>query len=107
MKSKKTNKDPFKNLVLDEYEQELESAFERGEYKPVSKEEFEKTKKMLQEAASNTLAELRKSQSITLRVKQVDLLKLKARAKKKNIPYQTLLGALIRDFVEGKYSLKL
>ncbi len=99
-------KDPFKNLVLDKYEQEIEDALERGEYKSASKEELEETKKMFKEAAKN-YRELQKSKRITVRLKQMDLIKLKAKAKEKNIPYQTLLNVLIRDFVEGKYSIKL
>lgn len=40
--------DPFKNLVLDEYEQEIEDALERGEF--VSDPNFKETKKMFEEA---------------------------------------------------------
>jgi hypothetical protein len=32
-------------------------------------------------------------------------IKIKAKAKRKNIPYQTLLGALLHDFAEGKREL--
>lgn len=105
--TKITNKnkfDPFKNLVLDEYEKEIEASIARGEWKPV--ENAEEMKKMWKEAARRH-NELNKSKKITLRVKQADLIKLKAKAKRTSIPYQTLLGALIRDFVEGDYSVKL
>ncbi len=47
MKSKKF--DPFENLVLDEYEQEIEDALERGEY--VNDPNFKENKKMFEEAA--------------------------------------------------------
>lgn len=106
MKNKKQKEkfDPFKNLVLDDYEKELEASLERGEWKSV-KHPVE-WRAMMQEAARNTL-ELRKSKRVTFRVNQGDLIKLKAKAIRKNIPYQTLLGALIRDFVEGKYSIRL
>lgn len=101
---KKFPKNRFKNLVLDEYEQEIEDSLACGEWKTVPN--FEKRKKELQEAARNTL-QMRKTKRISLRVNQGDLLKLKAKAVKTNIPYQTLLNALIRDFVSGKYSIKL
>ena len=104
MKNKKF--DPFENLVLDDYEKELEASIARGEWVSVSPEEFKETKKLLVEAARNTL-KLRKSKRVTIRLNQGDLIKVKARAKQANISYQTLLGALIRDYVEGNYSLKL
>lgn len=103
MKQQKKS-DPFKNLVLDHYEKEIEASLERGEWKGV--DNFEKRKKELREGAKDTL-ELRKSKRITLRVNQGDLIKLKAKAKRKNIPYQTLLNVLIRDFVGDQYSVKL
>ena len=36
------NKDPFKNLVLDDYEKELEASIAQGEWLPMSKKQFEK-----------------------------------------------------------------
>jgi predicted DNA binding CopG/RHH family protein len=51
--------------------------------------------------------QLNTSKPITIRVNQLDLIKLKAKAKEKNIPYQTLLSSLIRDFAAGDYTLKI
>jgi len=48
-----------------------------------------------------------KSIRITFRVNQGDLVKLKAKAMEKNIPYQTLLSTLIRSYVEEGYSFRL
>jgi predicted DNA binding CopG/RHH family protein len=99
---KQKNKNPFTNLVLDEEEKFLEEALEKGDFE--SDTNFEETKKMLQEAASQYL-ELHNSKPVTLRINQLDLIKIKAKAKRKNIPYQTLLGALLHDFAEGKREL--
>ena len=96
--------DPFKNLVLDDEEQAIEDAISKGEY--VSDPNFEENKKMLQEAAENYL-ELNKSKPVTIRVNQLDLIKVKAKAKRKNIPYQTLLGSLIRQYADGSYPLTI
>lgn len=96
--------DPFENLVLDDYEKEIEASLERGEWKSV--DNLEQRNKELQEAARHTL-DLRRSKKITVRVNQGDLIKLKVKAQETNIPYQTLLGALIRDFVKGNYSINL
>lgn len=101
---KKTQKfDPFANLVLDEEEQAIEDALERGEYEEYP---IEETKTMLKDAASRYL-ELHNSKPVTIRINQLDLIKVKAKAKRKNIPYQTLLGALIHDFAEDTRELKI
>lgn len=103
MKKRNTN-DPFANLVLDEEEKLLEQSLERGEFE--ENPHFENTKNMLQEAASLYL-ELHNSKPVTLRINQLDLIKIKAKAKRKQIPYQTLLGALLHDFAEGERELSL
>lgn len=102
MKNKKF--DPFKNLVLDEYEQELEDVFERGEF--VSDPDFAKNKKMFEEAAKRHI-ELEQTKSVTVRVKRKDLAKLKAKAARNNIPYQTLINLLINSYTSGKTKLTL
>src|SRR3989339_243071 len=97
---KKTNKpfDPFANLVLDKYEKKIEESLEKGEWKQA--ENHEEMKSLLKDAAKRH-RQLQESKKITFRVNQGDLIKLKVKAKRTNIPYQTLLGALIRDYVEG------
>src|SRR3989344_7268029 len=101
---KKKKFDPFKNLVLDEYEQEIEDALERGEF--VSDPNFEENKKMFEEAARRHI-DLESSKSITLRIKKKDLIRLKAKAARNNIPYQTLINLLINSYNEGKTKLSL
>lgn len=101
---KQKNNNPFTNLVLDEEEQLLEEALEKGAFERDS--DFQKTKAMLEEAASRYL-ELHNSKPVTLRINQLDLIKIKAKAKRKNIPYQTLLGALLHDFAEGEKELHI
>lgn len=102
MKNKKF--DPFKNLVLDKYEQEIEDALEREEYVPV--ENPEEINKILTEAAKN-FTELENSKSITLRIKNMDLIKLKAKAARIKIPYQTLINLLINSYNAGKTKISL
>src|SRR5438128_2355283 len=100
----KRKNDPFTNLVLDKEEKLIEEAFEKGEFE--ESPNFEEIKKMLEEAASNYL-ELHKSKPITIRINQLDLIKIKAKAKRKQIPYQTLLGALLHEFAEEEKKLSL
>lgn len=103
MKKRKLH-DPFHNLILDEEEQEIEAAIERGEY--LEDPDLEETQKMLKKAAERFL-ELNRAKPITIRIKQLDLIKVKAKAKQKEIPYQTLLGTLIHQYAEGKRELSL
>lgn len=95
-------KDPFDGLILDEEEQAIEDAIERGEYVDVP--EFESSKKIIEEAA-RMYKDLNTTKPITLRVKQMDLIKIKAKAKRNNIPYQTLLSSMIHEYADGKREL--
>jgi predicted DNA binding CopG/RHH family protein len=95
-------KDPFANLLLDEEEQAIEDALERGEY--VSDPNFEESKKIIESAAKRYI-ELNKTKPITLRVKQTDLMKIKAKAVRNGLPYQTMLSALLHDFAEDRKEL--
>ncbi len=96
--------DPFVNLILDKEEESLETAFGKGEFE--EDPHFVDTKTMLEEAAKDYL-ELHTAKPITIRVNQFDLIKVKARAKRKQIPYQTLLGSLIHQYAEGKQDVNL
>lgn len=93
----------MKKIKLDQYEQSIEGAIKRGEFVRVPN--FRATKKMFEAAAKNYL-ELKKTKRITIRVNQADLIKVKARAKRNNMPYQTLLNTLIRQFAEGRMALQ-
>jgi predicted DNA binding CopG/RHH family protein len=96
--------DPLSDLVLDEDERLLEAALEDGEFEEAPN--LEATKKMLKEAAERH-RQLNTSKPITLRVNQLDLIKIKAKAKRNNIPYQTLLGVVVHDFAEDRKELKI
>jgi predicted DNA binding CopG/RHH family protein len=100
--AKNSKKDPFTDLVLDEEEQAIEDTLERGEYE--ENPNFESTKKML-EAAARRHRELHTSKPVTLRINQLDLIKIKAKAQRSNIPYQTLVGAVLHDFADGQKEL--
>ncbi|HUC87797.1 MAG TPA: hypothetical protein VMR95_01460 [Candidatus Binatia bacterium] len=60
-------KDQFANLVLDEEEQAIEDALERGEFE--SDPNFEESKKNIENAAKRR-GELNKTKPITLRAKR-------------------------------------
>lgn len=94
---------PLEDHVLDTYEQEIEDSLTNAEWQPAPSQN--ELKSAVSIAVQKKKREL--SKKITVRINQQDLLKLKEKAHKKNIPYQTLLGVLIRDFVEGDYEVKL
>ena len=85
--SKKQNKKYIDETPLDEYEKELQEFLNKGEYVPDPN--FKETKKMFEEAARNYIG-LQKTKSITLRVKNEDLIKVKAKAQRSRIPYKGL-----------------
>lgn len=98
------NKSNKENVTLDTYEQEIEASLSRGEYK--RSDDLNSMTKFFKDAAKNYRM-LQKSKPITIRVNQEDILKVKAKAKKNNIPYQTLLSSLIHHFAEGRTQITL
>ena len=90
-------------IKLDKKEQKIERALEKGEY--VSSKNLKERKNLFAEAARN-YTDLQKSKPITIRIKNEDLIKVKAKAAKSGIPYQTLLNALIHQYAEEKTSLE-
>jgi len=82
---------------LDEQERDIRDAIERGELIPVPNEEAVKEK--LVRAARATLA---KNRHISIRLSEKDLTRLRARASKLGIPYQTLIGSILHQYAEGK-----
>ncbi len=80
----------MKYFELDKEEQELLVEIEKGEWKSVKN--FAKRKKELMQIARNTL---NKTRNINLRLTERDLQKLKAKAAREGIPYQTLAASLI------------
>ncbi|MBI4079369.1 MAG: hypothetical protein HY429_03680 [Candidatus Levybacteria bacterium] len=86
-------------VILDKYEKDLEAALEKGEF--VNAPNLEDTKQMFQEAARN-FRQLQETKSITLRVNREDLIKVKSKAKRNGIAYQTLISLLIRQYIKGE-----
>ena len=72
---------------LTPYERRIEEAAERGEYKPVSKEEFEAIKRLLDRRKKDAV--------LNIRVNQGDLDNLKAKAKKLGVKYQTFISEML------------
>jgi len=82
-----------KKFNLSKDEALIEKRFE--EYKPVSKETRKRIEKLIEES--------RKSRAISLRINEKDLERLKEKAKRNGLPYQTLINVVIHKYVNDTY----
>ena len=81
---------------LDKEEQQIAEAFEKGELRSNLKGYWELDE--LVKAAQNSL---KKNRRLNIRLSEVDLLKIKARAHEIGVPYQTLIGAVLHQYANG------
>ncbi|MDO8619677.1 MAG: hypothetical protein Q7R49_07160 [Candidatus Daviesbacteria bacterium] len=91
-------------IILDKYEQEIEDVLSKSEF--VNVPNLTDTKQMFQEASKN-YRQLQITKSITLRVNLEDLIKVKAKAKRNGVAYQTLINLLIRQYIKGETEVVL
>ena len=87
---------------LDDEERQLIKDIENDVFVSVPNKEEEI--KRLRSYAANYL---KKDKRLTLRVAKVDLEKIKDKAIKSGIPYQTLISSLIRQYANGRISLQI
>lgn len=94
MKKKKI-KDEFDLKYFDDEERDMIESFENSnvKIKPIS----EKRKKFWQQVAANSIAE-RKKKALSLRLGERDIDRIKAKAAKKGLPYQTLIASVIHQY---------
>lgn len=95
-------RDPFKNLQLDPYEQELNDAIENGQVREVPDMEEEKKRivSIFRDAA-------RKDRRVSLRLNDRDLDAIQARAAANGLPYQTLIATILHQVATGKMTVTL
>lgn len=93
----KTNK-----IQLTKEEQQILKDVEAGKY--VAVENLSDVLKIDQVVATNTIA---KNKTITIKLNQVDLLKIKAKAIKNGMPYQTMISTILHQFSTGKIQIAL
>ena len=82
-------KDKFE---LDEYEQQIEDEIEQ--YVPVDEETRERIARIARES--------RKSKNVNIRISEQDLLRIRERAAREGIPYQTLIASVLHKYVTDK-----
>lgn len=83
-----------KKWKLDDEELKILSALEEGELKPLPNQ-----KKRIQEAVEAAKNFSRKNARLNIRISDDDLLRLKLKAAKDGLPYQTLAASIIHKFV--------
>jgi len=83
----------MKYYELDEEEKEILKAYNSGKLKSVRNLEKEKARYQVY-----AKAQLDKTKNINIRISESDLLRIKARALKQGIPYQTLVASLIHQY---------
>ena len=91
------NTEPKIGAYIDDEERELVEAIESDDYEFGENQLTPERMAALQQAARNTLNEQR--QKISLRVPQTDLARLKAKAMREGVPYQTIINSLIHKHV--------
>jgi len=91
------NNEPKIGAYIDDDERELVEAIESDSYEFGESQITPERLADLKEAARNTLNEQR--QKISLRVPQTDLARLKAKAMRDGVPYQTVINSLIHKHV--------
>ena len=80
----------MKYFELDNEEEQIVEALQSGRL--VRTDDFDKHKKTILEAARRTL---NKTRNINIRISEKDLQKLKAKAIREGIPYQTLASSIL------------
>jgi predicted DNA binding CopG/RHH family protein len=87
---------------LNEEEQEILAAFEKGELKPVRHQAALIAR--LRTAARNTI---KKDRRVNIRLSTKDLTELQALAIQEGIPYQTLMSSVLHKYASGRFKEKV
>ena len=76
---------------MDEEEREIMEAIERGDTQPVAIEELERIRAEIRGSAHN----------ITIRMKDADIVGMKAKAARLGTSYQTLINSIVHRYLTG------
>lgn len=81
---------------IDDYENEILSAYEKGQLKSIAtKEELAKFK-----AAARATAI--KDRRVNIRLSSIDLSDIQVKALEEGVPYQTLIASVLHKYVTGR-----
>ncbi len=91
-----------RTLMLNEEEREILEAFEDGKLSPIDMNEKE-----IEELKAAAAKAIDKSDRVSIHIPQRDLKKIKKRAVKTGIPYQTLITAVLHQYAEGRINISI
>jgi len=92
-------------LPLDEEERKLMEETENGKYRLISEEESLKAIEFLREAVTYTYKTKPEKTAVTIRLDAGSIWKVKAKALKLGMPYQTLIGMLIHKYANDELQI--
>ena len=84
----------MKKIKLTKEEKDILKEYDKGTFKSISNMPTEKKKYAI--IARNTL---KKNKSITIRLAERDLQKIKAKAAEEGLPYQTLITSVLHKYI--------
>lgn len=96
--------DPFKNLKLDPYEQEIENALEERDFRPAKNKAL---REKYARIARYTLKLMKKDKRLSIRMNESDLNKIQSKAQENGLHYQTLITTILHQYASGKIILTL
>lgn len=82
---------------IDEYEQDILDAFEKGDL--ISTKAPKQEKEKFKSAAQATFL---KDRRVNIRLSSPDLMDIQARALEDGVPYQTLIASVLHKYVSGR-----
>lgn len=82
---------------IDEYEQDILDAFEKGDL--ISTKPSKQEKEKYNSAAQATFL---KDRRVNIRLSSPDLMDIQARALEDGVPYQTLIASVLHKYVSGR-----
>jgi predicted DNA binding CopG/RHH family protein len=91
-----------KMLIESKEEINIINDVEEERFESVTGKEFEELKHSFQAAAKNTIEKLSKRKSITIRLLESDIDRLKAIALNEGMPYQTYISHIIHKVTTGQ-----
>ena len=90
----------MKTHELDPQEQAIEDAIERDEYvslRETDPKAFEEEKRLMQQAAADTLTRLTRKKSYTMKLIEHDIEQIKIMALERGLPYQTFIASVLHQ----------
>jgi predicted DNA binding CopG/RHH family protein len=95
-----------KNTIDSEEELNIINDVEEGKFESIRGKEFEELKHSFQAVAQNTIKKLSKRKSITIRLLESDIDRLKATTLNEDMPYQTYISHILHKITTGQIKTK-